>query len=590
MREVGSASGMPTTRSASTATSRWWFGLRVWLALVVALVVALTTGAVAYVFLERFEDALRANAQELASGYTVRAAMEIAEADAAGAPLDEAVRDAAFAPLFVFSEAGELLTSTHSQGVPFSSVPDRQRAVAAALDGRRFVEPVGETGTVIGLPVAGRRVRALVTYSRHPDLAAGIGLARDKIVEASLVGFAAGALAGCLLAWSLGRRLRRIALGAAEVERGRFDRRIGGTFPDEVGILAETIDRMRERLRDSFARLESERSRLEQLLARLLEGVVALDRDLNVQFANESARRLFGSIPVEAGRPLREPWPGFSLRDFAASLFRDGTSITHRRAAIGDDVVLLAGIPAGGSDFAIVVMTDVSQEERRERAEREFVTNAAHELRTPLQTILGAVEALESGAKDEPDDRDRFLAHIAREGQRLARLTHALLVLARAQTREEGVHPEPVELRPLLEGIAETVTPRPGVHVEVKCPPDLRAATERDLAEQVLANLAGNAANHTEAGEIVLAAAAVGERAVAVEVRDTGNGIARDEQERIFDRFYRGDGQHARGFGLGLAIAREGARVLGGRIEIRSRTGEGTTARLVLPAHDPSGS
>jgi signal transduction histidine kinase len=472
--------------------------------------------------------------------------------------------------------------------VPFSSVPDRRRAVATALDGRRFVESADETGTVIALPVAGRRVRALVAYSRPPDLAAGIGLARDKIVDASLVAFATGALAGCLLAWFLGRRLRRIALGAAEVERGRFDRRIARTFPDEVGMLAETIDRMRERLRDSFSSLESERSRLEQLLARLLEGVVALDGELNVQFANDAARRLFGSTPIEAGRPLAEPFPGFSLRDFAASLFRDGRAIAHRRVALGDDVVLLAGIPAGGSEFAMIVMTDVSQEERRERAEREFVMNAAHELRTPLQTILGAVEALESGAKDEPDDRDRFLAHIAREGQRLARLTRALLVLARAQTREEHVHPQPVELRPLLDGIAETVTRRPGVHVAVKCPSDLRTATEPDLAEQVLANLTGNAANHTEAGEIVIAAASLDDGSVAVEVRDTGNGIAHDEQERVFDRFYRGDAQDTRGFGLGLAIAREGARVLGGRIEIRSRPGEGTTARLVLPAREPS--
>ena len=561
----------------------WWLGLRVWLALVVALVVALSAAAVAYVFLERFGDQFRANAKELAAGHTVQAAIQIAQADAAGASLDEAARETAFAPVFVFGTDGELLTSSRSQGVGVSSVPHLERAIASALEGRRFVEPVGESGMVVALPLASGRARAVVAYSRQPDVAAGIVLAREKIVEAALVGFFAGALAGCLVAWFLARRLRRIAACAAEIERGDFDQRVEPSFHDEVGILAATIDRMRERLRVSFERLESERDRLERLLARLREGVVALDRDLRVEFANEAAHRLFDATPLEAGQPLREPWPEFSLREFAAPLFGDDASAAQARVSVGDDTFALAGIPAEGSEFAIVVVADVSQEERRERAEREFVANAAHELRTPLQTILGAVEALESGAKEDAADRDRFLAHIGREGRRLARLTRALLVLARAQTREEAIRPGAVELRPLLERIAETLRPQAGVEVEVACAAGVTAMTEADLAEQVVANLAANAAKYTGAGRIVMSGAARDGTAV-VEVRDTGTGIPREKQERIFDRFYRGDGRTPDGFGLGLAIAREGVRVLGGRIESDSRPGEGTLARVTLPA------
>ena len=99
----------------------------------------------------------------------------------------------------------------------------------------------------------------------------------------------------------------------------------------------------------------------------------------------------------------------------------------------------IAGIPPRGrSKNVILVITDVSVRERRERAEREFVTNAAHELRTPLATITGAIQVLQSGAKDDAVERDRFLDHIEREAARLGRLTHSLLVLARAQTREEA--------------------------------------------------------------------------------------------------------------------------------------------------------
>ncbi len=135
--------------------------MRVWLSLVVALIVALSAAAVAYVFLERFEEAFRARSQELAAGHTVQAAIAIAQADADGAPLDGIVGEAAFAPLFVFDADGDLLTPPRSQGVALSSVPNLDRALTSALGGRRFVETTDETGTVVGLPIATGGARAV---------------------------------------------------------------------------------------------------------------------------------------------------------------------------------------------------------------------------------------------------------------------------------------------------------------------------------------------------------------------------------------------------------------------------------------------
>src|SRR5207302_6082312 len=115
----------------------------------------------------------------------------------------------------------------------------------------------------------------------------------------------------------------------------------------------------------------------------------------------------------------------------------------------------LVGIPAQPEgDTVLIVLDDLSEEERRELAEREFVTNAAHELRTPLTTIIGAVEVLQAGAKEHPAERDRFLAHIEREAARLARLAHALLSLARAHAGEEHPRLEPTLLEPLLREVA----------------------------------------------------------------------------------------------------------------------------------------
>jgi signal transduction histidine kinase len=243
----------------------------------------------------------------------------------------------------------------------------------------------------------------------------------------------------------------------------------------------------------------------------------------------------------------------------------------------------VSGIPPRGrSRNAILVITDVSVRERRERAEREFVTNAAHELRSPLATITGAIQVLQAGAKEDAEERDRFLDHIEREAARLGRLTHSLLVLARAQTREEAPNLAPVELGPLLEAVVEDVKPPPDVAVTVSCPPGLEVLAERDLVEQAVSNLTANALQNTDRGRIEIAARELAGGSVALEVTDTGNGIAPDRQDRIFDRFYRPDGRDPRRFGLGLAIVRQAVAALGGRIELESTVGSGTTVRITL--------
>jgi signal transduction histidine kinase len=244
----------------------------------------------------------------------------------------------------------------------------------------------------------------------------------------------------------------------------------------------------------------------------------------------------------------------------------------------------VAGIPALEATVAVIVVTDVSERERRERAQREFVANAAHELRTPLSVIAGAVEMLQAGAKDEPAQRDRFLEHIAHESSRLGRLARALLLLARAETRAETLRVEPLPLRPLLEHAAAAVVARPGVTVEVDCAPELAVQAQAELVEQIVSNLADNAAKLTERGRIVLRGRPAPAGRVAIEVSDTGPGIDPSDQEAVFERFYRtGDGRDREGFGLGLAIVRQAVRALGGRVELESEPGRGTTVRVVLP-------
>jgi two-component system, OmpR family, sensor histidine kinase SenX3 len=329
--------------------------------------------------------------------------------------------------------------------------------------------------------------------------------------------------------------------------------------------------------------------------------LVLTDRRGVVRRANDAAGGLFGRPAADlVGRRLAElvdagaagapedevaPWP------LARALLRGEhvpkTRLRVRRPGGGLVTVELGaaplGAPGGDPGGAVAVLWDVSDREEQERAERAFVTNAAHELQTPLAAILSAAEVLEAGAKDEPQDRDRFLGHIRRECERLTRLVQALLTLARAQTRVEQPPREHVRLRPLLDEVALSLGPRPGVEVRVECPARLELSANRFLLEQAIAGLAANAAKYTSAGRIWLRGRTADDGRLVIEVADEGQGLPPGAQNRLFERFYRAGRRDSSGFGLGLAIVHEAVQALGGEVELRPRRGGGTSARILLP-------
>jgi signal transduction histidine kinase len=217
----------------------------------------------------------------------------------------------------------------------------------------------------------------------------------------------------------------------------------------------------------------------------------------------------------------------------------------------------------------------------QERVERDFVTNAAHELQSPLASIISAIEVLQAGAKDGPE-RDIFLEHIEHASDRLARLVRSLLVLARAQSGIERPRDELIALEPVLKEVAAGLSVAPGVEVRVSCPSEAALVSNRELLEQALINLGENAAKHTTRGTIDFSARASAP-ATVLAVSDTGPGIPAPERPHVFERFYRGSGERAGGFGLGLSIVQAAANSLGAEVELESTPGEGTVVRLRFP-------
>ncbi|MGZ4335242.1 MAG: ATP-binding protein [Gaiellaceae bacterium] len=543
---------------------RPFIGVRWWLGVAFAVVAATSTAIVVSQFSNNSENAFRRNGENLA----LLDAHTAAKKHVTRANLDR-----------VASKLQGTVT-LRLLGTAGAATPGLQRdGVTAALGGDDFVRGTSDGGTfVAAVPYRGG---ALVAVSRQPATAEAIDTVNGEALRAGVIAGVIGVIVGLLLAQLIALRLRRLSAAAEGIAHGDFETPLRYRFRDEFGLLAHNLERMRRQLRRSFRRIEAERDRLQVLLERLQEGVLTIDQDLVVHFANTEARRILGGR-LREGDELPEPWQGFGLREFAHGLFDERATVTQVHVTPDEQHAFgVVGIPSQPeTDWALLVVDDLTEQERRELAEREFVSNAAHELRTPLTTIIGAVEVLQAGAKEDPAERDRFLGHIEREAGRLARLARAMLTLARAHSGQEQPRVEAVELAPLLREVAAGLRPHAGVAVDVEVTDGLAVEANRDLLEQALRNLADNAAKYTARGSVILRAYRDGST-VTLEVEDSGPGISPEVQRHVFDRFYRGE-RDAHGFGLGLAIVRESVRTLGGRIELESSPGEGTVFRILL--------
>lgn len=348
------------------------------------------------------------------------------------------------------------------------------------------------------------------------------------------------------------------------------------------------------RVGERTAELEEERARLAAVVENMPAGVIIVDPDAKILLANDRALDILGvkgEIPDHGWEGYDSKGRPYQQHEFPLlRTLRTGEAVSSERIQLvsADEKVVVVDVSttpvrdsAGQAIGAVALFQDVTLQQRQERAEREFVTNAAHELQSPLAAIVSAIEVLQAGAKDS-DERDVFLGHIERESARLARLTRALLILARAQTGVEAPRDELVPLASVLAETAARLRPAAGVEVEVSCAPEVGVVTNRELLEQAVTNLAENAVKHTGEGRIVLRAEQIDD-SVEIAVSDTGRGIAADERSRVFERFYSGPLGPGAGFGLGLAIVGAAADALGGEVELESSVGEGTVVRLRLP-------
>jgi signal transduction histidine kinase len=558
------------------------FGVRLYLAFAFAGVALITAGIVYLLVSESGSQEADERLDELASGRTIALANEV-EAVSPGKSQDTLdVGTGEDFSAWVFDVSGNLITASTSQGFDVDEVESGRRAVAAAQDGEDFVEPLTGGTTVVATPVRRDGIVdgvVLARAARPSELQEAIDAVRGDRITALLVALVVAVAISFLIASAITSRIKKLADSAAKISQGQLDRPLEGTGGrDEISELGRALETMRAALRQTFEALRSERDRLSAIFDALGDAVMVVGPDGTVRFSNPAARPLIYADGKVAATLI--PW----LRRAS----RTGTS-EHDGLRIGERVYAMQAreIPAEGA--VLTVVRDRTDELRRELAEREFVSNAAHELRNPLAGISGAVEVLRGGAKDDKEAREHFLRRLEQDTERITRLTDSLLTLARIESVGES-GPEVLDVAIACEEAAQAFVPPDGIGFELEVEPDLAAQGDRVLLRQVLIGLLGNAFKHSSApGLVTLRASRATDEEVLIEVTDTGSGIPPDEVDRIFERFFRGtDSREKEGFGLGLSIAKRMVDVMGGEIGVSSEVGKGSDFWVRLPAAKPA--
>ena len=357
---------------------------------------------------------------------------------------------------------------------------------------------------------------------------------------------------------------------------------------EELAPLLRRMEHQRRQIDRQMGELRQRSEEFDQITGSMNEGLVLLDEAGAILSINPAARRLLDADGDCVGQDFLTVDRDVTMSDALRQAAEQGHSEFRGERNGREYQFDVTRIQTEGRTAGTVLLVfDVTERAFAERNRREFTANVSHELKTPLQGIIGSAELLENGMVKQ-EDMPRFVGHIRAEAQRLVTLIGDIIRLSQLD-EGEPMPTEPVELLAVAREVAENLRSAAetrNVTVEVTGTPATVSGVRRLLYEIVL-NLCDNAIKYnTEGGRVEVEVAQDGGTA-AVTVRDTGIGIPPEHQSRVFERFYRVDKSHSKasgGTGLGLSIVKHAVQYHHGVIQLKSEVGKGTEIRVTFPA------
>lgn len=602
-------SGKRSPESVLPAVSRLVAGGPVWLrtlrarlalpfivltTLVLTVLYAVMSESTERIYIDRLRDELVDQANLVA--FSVSRASEDGASTAALAELVDDLGELSDTRITFIGPTGQVIADSQAEASAMenhNARPEvREARRSGAGDVTRVSSTLGERFLYVAVLVPespGQVMRLAVPLD---DVEATVTAAQRSILVAVALVILVTTVAAWIISGRLARPLQHLRVQAMNVARGDFSRRVEPIGTAEINAVGEAFNMMTAGLERSLEAQEQASTRLEAIMGGLSDGVVLTDENELLLRMNHAAEALLETNEASAqGRPFvqvtRDHEVAQVLRSAMGGKQNPSSTVVYGLERLS--ILVSARVVEGTHErLGLVVLRDVTELRRLEMVRREFVANVSHELRTPLTSIRALVETLQGGVVEEEEIARDFLGRIVGEVDRLSALVDDLLDLARLEAGRTPLQLERVDIGEVVRAGADRLRPqieRAQLSLFVDVENDL-PQIEIDIkrTEQVLLNLVHNAIKFTPPGGEIAISVRQKKGTIAVEVRDTGIGIAQEELGRLFERFYKSDrARNSEGTGLGLAIAKHIVQLHGGEISAHSVPGEGSTFTFVLP-------
>lgn len=392
-------------------------------------------------------------------------------------------------------------------------------------------------------------------------------------------------IAALVLSGILARRIsKRIVEPMNSID---LDRPLENDTYEELSPLLNRINQQHKEIEMQMRYLKQRTDEFTQITKSMKEGLILLDNKGNVLSINEAAQNILETDSDCIGQSFLSIERSRNINNAIQSAFEEGHSEIYAQYGNREYQVDISRIESGGETVGAVLLAfDITEQQNAQRNRREFTANVSHELKTPLQGIIGSAELIENGMV-KPEDMPRFIGHIRKEASRLVTLIEDIIRLSQLDegrqmpSEQVDLFELADEVKSVLEGACEAKNINMklmGEHVSID--------GVKRLLYEIIYNLCDNAVKYNNEGGIADIDISSDEKNAYITVRDSGIGIPQDQQERVFERFYRVDKSHSKesgGTGLGLSIVKHAVSYHNGTVSMKSEPGNGTEIRVALP-------